>query len=90
MEGLHIHIWVGHGDPLEGWSLHTLGWMHALSLMGGITGTNLKTKEVLAFMSSGICLHSTDSSLHSQNDYFNEFCGDLRIKNIGPFHKFHK
>ena len=38
---------------MEGLSLHTLLWIDALSLLGGITGTNLRMSELLAFMSTG-------------------------------------
>jgi hypothetical protein len=38
---------------LEGLSLHTLLWIDALSLLGGITGTNPRMSELLDFMSTG-------------------------------------
>lgn len=52
MVASHIHILGGHGGPLQGLFLHTLGWMIASDLSGGITGTSLRMKEVPAFMST--------------------------------------
>lgn len=43
----------GHGDHLGGWSLHTLTWMRVLEMSVGITGATQRTREVLAFMSTG-------------------------------------
>lgn len=52
MEKLDIYSLVGHGDPLGGLSLHTLLWIVVLSLLGGITGTNLRMKEPRVSMST--------------------------------------
>ncbi|XP_057812972.1 pectinesterase 31 isoform X2 [Cryptomeria japonica] len=43
----------GHGHHLAEWYLHIHGWMHASNQRAGITGINLKMKEVLASMNTG-------------------------------------
>lgn len=48
-----MYIWVVHGGHLEGWFLHTHTWMDASNLWGGIIGANPRTREALAFMSTG-------------------------------------
>lgn len=49
-----MHILDVHGDPLEGWSLHIRIWINVSKMWAGITGAKLKTREALAFMSTGI------------------------------------
>lgn len=49
-----MYIWVVHGGHLEGWFLHTHTWMDASNLWGGIIGANPRTREALAFMSTGV------------------------------------
>lgn len=51
---LHTCISGGRGDLLEGWFLRTHGWMRALDRLGGITGTNARMSEVLAFTNTGM------------------------------------
>ena len=53
MAGLRICILDDHGDPLEGWFLHTHGWMLASNMWVGIIGARPRMREVLAFMSTG-------------------------------------
>lgn len=48
-----MHILDDHGDLSEGWFLHTHIWMHVSKIMVGIIGENLRTRGVLAFMSTG-------------------------------------
>lgn len=48
-----MHILDDHGDLLEGWFLHTRTWMHVSEIMVGIIGESLRTRGVLAFMSTG-------------------------------------
>lgn len=65
MEKLDICSWVDHGGLLGGLSLHTLLWIAALSLLGGIIGTNLRMNELLASMSSGTGIIRIQSLLSS-------------------------
>lgn len=48
-----MHILDDLGDLSEGWFLHTHIWMHVSEIMVGIIGENLRTRGVLAFMSTG-------------------------------------
>lgn len=49
-----MHILDVHGDPLEGCSSHIHIWINVSTMRAGITGTKLKMRVPLAFMSTGI------------------------------------
>ncbi|KAM7466068.1 hypothetical protein LguiB_013630 [Lonicera macranthoides] len=51
MKEHRTHILDNHGDLLEGWFLHTHGWMHASNTMVGITRAKPRMSQMLAFTS---------------------------------------
>lgn len=53
MVPLRMRILGGLGDPLGGLFLHTHGWMLALGLKVGITGTNLRMRGMPVSTSTG-------------------------------------
>lgn len=49
-----MHIWDGHGDLLEEWSLRIHLWMGASDMLAGIIGVKQRMKEAHAFMNTGV------------------------------------